>query len=137
MIVCSPGPSPSGSPQRLDRKMAVHEKQAVGIQSRQVEVGSRGLDPATIRDQESTFTGAAIYEYDRNTAPARTTVQPRNRIFFVHGRTLSAYGPSASGYQLAWSFEARGNILAAPVVRGGAVYIGDDKGNLYRLEAND
>ena len=50
---------------------------------------------------------------------------------------LGPGGPRTDGYGLAWTFEAKGRILAGPVVRGNAIYIGDDLGNLYRLEATD
>jgi hypothetical protein len=47
------------------------------------------------------------------------------------------FGPRQDGYGLAWSFEAKGRILAGPVVRGDAILIGDSEGNFYRLEASD
>ncbi|MEM8886082.1 MAG: PQQ-binding-like beta-propeller repeat protein [Planctomycetota bacterium] len=68
---------------------------------------------------------------------SRDRVQSKDRIFAVHGRVLSAFAPTRQGYGRAWHFEAEGQILAGPVMHGGAVYIGDDKGYLYRLEAND
>jgi outer membrane protein assembly factor BamB len=83
-------------------------------------------------------TGDVIYHV---TTGAAEGVASRDRIFFARGRVLAAFAPAkgSEGYALAWSFMARGRILAGPVVdRGsGAVYIGDEKGNLYRLEAND
>jgi len=84
-----------------------------------------------------TSTGDINHRYSGNNAPARTPVQAAERVFFVNGRTLSAFGNSNDGYALAWTFQARGNILAGPVVQDGAVYIGDAEGNLYRVEAND
>lgn len=84
-----------------------------------------------------TSTGDIHHRYSDSHASARTPVQAADRIFFVNGRTLSAYGNSNDGYALAWTFRARGNILAGPVIRDGAVYIGDAEGSLYRLEAND
>jgi outer membrane protein assembly factor BamB/tetratricopeptide (TPR) repeat protein len=84
-----------------------------------------------------TSTGDINYRYSDSNASARTPVQAAERIFFVNGRTLSAYGNSNDGYALAWTFQARGNILAGPVIQDGAVYIGDAEGSLYRLEADD
>jgi outer membrane protein assembly factor BamB len=84
-----------------------------------------------------TSTGGINHRYSGSNASARTPVQDAERIFFVNGRTLSAFGNSNDGYALAWTFQARGNILAGPVVRNGAVYIGDAEGSLYRVEAND
>ena len=84
-----------------------------------------------------TNTGGINHRYSGSNASARTPVQDAERIFFTNGRTLSAYGNSNDGYALAWTFRARGNILAGPVVRDGAIYIGDAEGSLYRLEAND
>jgi outer membrane protein assembly factor BamB/tetratricopeptide (TPR) repeat protein len=82
-------------------------------------------------------TGEVVYEYWQNQNAARTMVWADRRIFFVHDRVLTAFGPRQDGYGLAWSFEAKGRILAGPVVRGDAIYIGDDQGSLYRLEATD
>jgi len=83
-------------------------------------------------------TGDVIYHV---TSGAAEGVANRDRIFFARGRTLSAFAPAkgAEGYALAWSFQAKGRILAGPVLdrRSGAVYIGDEKGNVYRLEASD
>jgi outer membrane protein assembly factor BamB/tetratricopeptide (TPR) repeat protein len=84
-----------------------------------------------------TRTGDEIYRYSRTHAAARAAVMPKNRIFFADGRVLSAFAPRADGYGLAWTFEAQGRILAGPVVNGDAVFIADEKGHLYRLEAND
>jgi len=82
-------------------------------------------------------TGDEIYRYVRSSAAARVGVMPTDRIFFADGQTLSAFAPRADGYGLAWTFTAEGRILAGPVVADGAVYIADEKGNLYRLEAED
>ncbi|MHC4550190.1 MAG: outer membrane protein assembly factor BamB family protein [Planctomycetota bacterium] len=82
-------------------------------------------------------TGDIYHRYSRGTATRETGVPGSERIFFVNGRTLSAFGPSPRGYALAWTFRAEGTILAGPVVRDRAIYIGDEKGHLYRLEAND
>ena len=57
--------------------------------------------------------------------------------FAVRGTAYGRFAPRADGYGLAWEFQAEGRILAGPVVVDGAVYIGDAKGFLYRLEAND
>jgi len=82
-------------------------------------------------------TGVQIYRYRQNHSAGRRKVEPRDRVFFGHGPTLSAFAPSKEGYALAWTFKAEGRIVAGPVVAGGAVYIVDDKGYVYRLEAND
>jgi outer membrane protein assembly factor BamB len=82
-------------------------------------------------------TGDEIYRYVRSSAAARTRVMRTNRVFFADGQTLSAFAPRADGYGLAWTFQAQARILAGPVVHAGAVYIADEKGYLYRLEAND
>jgi outer membrane protein assembly factor BamB len=58
-------------------------------------------------------------------------------MFFANGPVLSAFAAREGGYGLAWSFKAKGRILAGPVVAGDAVYIGDAEGTIYRLEAND
>ena len=68
---------------------------------------------------------------------ARVEVAAKDREFAVHGRTLFAFGQTKNGYGPAWYFEARGKILTGPVIVNGGVYIGDDKGYVYRLEAND
>jgi len=84
-----------------------------------------------------TRTGDVVYRSNRTSATAQASVLSTNRIFFANGQVLSAFAPRADGYGLAWTFEARSRILAGPVVHEGAVYIGDEKGRLYRLEAND
>jgi len=87
----------------------------------------------------NTDTGDHLY-IQGNPAAQRGPVNPANRvnrIFFVHENILTAYGPGQDGYGQAWSFQARGKILGGPVVEGDAVYIGDETGNLYRLEANE
>jgi len=70
-------------------------------------------------------------------AATRSPVSGTNRMLFVSGTVLAAYAQRADGYGLAWLFEAEGRILSGPVVEGGAVYVGDDKGNLWRIEADD
>ena len=55
-------------------------------------------------------------------------VDPTDALYFA---------PRADGYGLAWTFEAKGRILAGPIVHGDGVFIADEKGHLYRLEAND
>ncbi|HEY7862415.1 MAG TPA: PQQ-binding-like beta-propeller repeat protein [Thermoanaerobaculia bacterium] len=82
-------------------------------------------------------TGATVYTYQQGQNAARTQVWDNHRICFVHGKTLTVFGPRQDGYGLAWSFEAKGRILAGPVVRGDAILIGDSEGNFYRLEASD
>jgi outer membrane protein assembly factor BamB len=85
----------------------------------------------------NTETGDKLYAYKRTSAAGRTAVEPTRRIFFASGRTLSAFAPHADGYGLAWSFEATGRITVGPLVHGDAVYIGDERGQFYRLEASD
>lgn len=82
-------------------------------------------------------TSQQLYEYVQNPNAVRSAVYANGRIFFVHDRTLTCFGPRQDGYGLAWTFQAKGRILAGPVVRKNAIYIGDDQGNLYRLEATD
>jgi len=65
------------------------------------------------------------------------SITPGRICRFLQSSTLSAFAPSQEGYALAWTFKAEGRIVAGPVVAGGAVYIVDDKGFVYRLEAND
>jgi outer membrane protein assembly factor BamB/tetratricopeptide (TPR) repeat protein len=83
--------------------------------------------------------GVRVYEYVQNPNAVRSAVYANRRICFVHDKTLTVFGPQADGYGLAWTFEAKGRILAGPIVREkeNAIYIGDDQGNLYRLEATD
>jgi len=82
-------------------------------------------------------TGVQVYEYVQNPNAVRTPVYDNRRIFFVHDNVLTVFGPRTDGYGLAWKFEAKGRILSGPVVLGNAVYIGDNQGNLYKLEATD
>ncbi|MHC4937694.1 MAG: outer membrane protein assembly factor BamB family protein [Planctomycetota bacterium] len=82
-------------------------------------------------------TGSTYFHYRHTELSARVQVAPRDREFVVHGRTLFAFGQTKAGYGPAWFFEAQGKILTGPVLADGAVYIGDDKGHVYRLEAND
>jgi outer membrane protein assembly factor BamB len=84
-----------------------------------------------------TRTGDVIYATDKGSPAPQAEILATNRIFFAHGPILSAFAPGGDGYGLAWTFQAEGRILAGPIVEGDAVYIGDEKGNLYRLEAND
>ena len=82
-------------------------------------------------------TGDTYYRYRHTPLAARVEVAGTGREFVVHGRTLFAFGPSKDGHGPAWYFEAQGKILAGPVVADGGVFIGDDMGFLYRLEASD
>ncbi|MFI5402182.1 MAG: PQQ-binding-like beta-propeller repeat protein [Planctomycetota bacterium] len=82
-------------------------------------------------------TGVQVYVLEQTPNAARSVVWANRRIFFVHDRVLTVFGPRTDGYSLAWTFQAKGRILAGPVVRGSAIYIGDDQGILYRLEATD
>jgi outer membrane protein assembly factor BamB/tetratricopeptide (TPR) repeat protein len=82
-------------------------------------------------------TGDEISRYLDSPAAARTPVAATGRMFFANGPVLSAFAAREGGYGLAWSFKAKGRILAGPVVAGDAVYIGDAEGTIYRLEAND
>jgi outer membrane protein assembly factor BamB len=81
--------------------------------------------------------GDQVYFFEQTPNAARSVVWANQRIFFVHDRILTVFGPRTDGYGLAWTFQAKGRILAGPVVRGNAIYIGDDQGTLYRLEATD
>jgi outer membrane protein assembly factor BamB/tetratricopeptide (TPR) repeat protein len=81
--------------------------------------------------------GKESYRFSNTLTLAGAAVSPNHRVFFAHDRTLSAFAPGKDGYGLAWSFEARAQILAGPVVHGEAVYVGDADGNIYRLEAVD
>ncbi|HEX5136089.1 MAG TPA: PQQ-binding-like beta-propeller repeat protein [Planctomycetota bacterium] len=82
-------------------------------------------------------TGLQLYEYVQNPNAVRSAVYANRRIFFVHDKVLTCFGPRQDGYGLAWTFQAKGRILGGPVVRDNAVYIGDEQGNLYKLEATD
>jgi outer membrane protein assembly factor BamB len=82
-------------------------------------------------------TGAQLYAYEQSPNAVRSAVYANRRIFFVHDKVLTCFGPRQDGYGLAWTFQAKGRILAGPVVRENAIYIGDDQGNLYKLEASD
>jgi outer membrane protein assembly factor BamB len=84
-----------------------------------------------------TQTGDVTNRYSDSASVARTPVADKERMFFANGKTLCAFAAREGGYGLAWSFTAQGRILAGPVLAGDAVYIGDAKGNIYRLEAND
>ena len=82
-------------------------------------------------------TGDVYFRYRATRANARAQVAPDNRVFFVHGRGLTAYARTPESYAPAWTFEADGAILAGPVESGGGVFIADEKGVVYRLDAND
>jgi outer membrane protein assembly factor BamB len=82
-------------------------------------------------------TSQQLYEYVQNPNAVRSAVYANRRIFFVHDRILTCFGPRQDGYGLAWTFQAKGRILSGPVVRENAIYIGDDQGSLYKLEATD
>jgi hypothetical protein len=82
-------------------------------------------------------TSDQAYVFEQTPNAARSPVWANQRIFFVHDKILTVFGPRTDGYGLAWSFQAKGRILAGPVVRGSSIYIGDDQGNLYKLEATD
>jgi outer membrane protein assembly factor BamB len=82
-------------------------------------------------------TSQQLYEYVQNPNAVRSAVYANRRIFFVHDRILTCFGPRQDGYGLAWTFQAKGRILSGPVVRENAIYIGDDQGNFYKLEATD
>lgn len=82
-------------------------------------------------------TGTQVYVFEQTPNAARSPVWAERRIFFVHDKVLTVFGPRPDGYGLAWTFQAKGRILAGPVVRGSAIYIGDEQGTLYRLEATD
>jgi len=84
-----------------------------------------------------TRTGDEIFRTKRDKSSRDQAVGATDRIFFVHGQVLSAFAPRSGGMGLAWTFEARSPILSGPVVAGESVYIGDEEGNVYRLEAND
>jgi len=81
--------------------------------------------------------GVRTYRWVRTAAAARVPLSNSDRIYFVHGTTLSAFGPGPEGYGLAWTFEAKGPILSGPVVHDDAIYLGDEKGNLYRLRGGE
>ena len=58
------------------------------------------------------------------------------RMYFAMGKTLVAFARRrVGGFGVVWTFEAEDRISAGPVVAKNAVYIGDEKGNLYRLDA--
>ncbi len=104
------------------------------VKGRAVFIGPRPGELVAI----DTNTGDEIYRYTKSHLSARAAVAKADRIFFVNGPSLSAFAPSsADGYGLAWTFVAKGRILSGPVLSEGAVFIGDDKGNFYRLEAED
>ena len=75
--------------------------------------------------------------YRQNRANARASVAPTDRTFFVHGRGLTAYAATSKSYAPAWTFEAEGAILSGPTEAGGGVFVADEKGVIYRLDAND
>ena len=60
-------------------------------------------------------------------------------IYFAHGRELTAYARTAAadGYGLAWTFRAEARILVGPVQTQDAVYVGDEDGNVYRIDLDD
>ena len=59
-------------------------------------------------------------------------------MYFAIGKSLVAFARrQGGGFGVAWTFEAEDRVSAGPVVAGSAVYIGDEKGNLYRLDAGD
>ena len=65
-------------------------------------------------------------------------VAASNRMFFIQGRKLVAFGRRADGtHGVAWTFLADGRISSGPVLKDASVYIGDVRGNLYRLDAGE
>ena len=68
------------------------------------------------------------------------TAQPTSGkilIYFAHGSDLTAYARTAEGYGLAWTFRAKARILVGPVQTEDAVYVGDEKGHVYRIDLAD
>lgn len=53
--------------------------------------------------------------------------------YFVVGGVLQAH--NLSDLSLAWTFAGDGNLVTAPVVANGVVYIGSSSGNLYGVDA--
>jgi len=67
----------------------------------------------------------------------RGEVAPTHRMMFAHSETLTAYAGTRDGYAPAWVFHAEGRIIVGPVLVDGGVYIADNKGFVYRLDADD
>ncbi|MGH7161988.1 MAG: PQQ-binding-like beta-propeller repeat protein, partial [Planctomycetota bacterium] len=118
---------------RWKRTLDVPVKGALTVRGRYVFVAGKAgellaVDNAT-GDVVPLDTGAG--------GASRGPVAATDRIFFATGNLLAAFAPRAEGYGLAWTFHAEGPIRAGPTVVGNAVYVGDEKGNFYRIEAND
>ncbi|MFQ5844960.1 MAG: PQQ-binding-like beta-propeller repeat protein, partial [Planctomycetota bacterium] len=80
-----------------------------------------------------TSTGDEIYRFAEG-GGAHAVVVGKVHIYFAHGRDLTAYARTADGYGLVWTFRAKARILAGPIHQGSAVFIGDEKGNVYRVD---
>ncbi len=114
-----------------DLKSAV--KRSLPVRVRAVFASPRPLELIAIDH----LTGQVTAHYRPTRANARAQVAATERMFFVHGRGLTAYAATRDSYAPAWTFEAEGVILAGPTEADGAVFIADEKGVIYRLEAND
>jgi len=82
-------------------------------------------------------TGDPSVGYRPMKSVTRVKVSPTDRIVFAHGSALTAYARGRDSYAPAWVFRANGRITFAPLIVDGAVYIGDDRGFIYRVDAND
>jgi len=108
-------------------------KRSLPVRVRAVFASPRPLELIAIDH----LTGEVTARYRPTRANARAQVAATERMFFVHGRGLTAYASTRDSYAPAWTFEAEGVILAGPTEADGAVFIVDEKGVIYRLEAND
>jgi outer membrane protein assembly factor BamB len=104
------------------------------VRGRLVFAGTRPGEMAAVNGH----TGDLVGLYGGAAADARAPVAATDRILFAAGDTLAAFAQRGDGsYGLAWTFQAEARISSGPVVAGEAVYVGDERGKLYRLETGD
>ncbi|MCZ6574171.1 MAG: PQQ-binding-like beta-propeller repeat protein [Planctomycetota bacterium] len=84
-----------------------------------------------------TSTGDEIYRFTEGGGRTAQPTAGRVLIYFAHGSDLTAYARTAEGYGLAWTFRAKARILVGPVQTEDAVYVGDEKGHVYRIDLAD
>ena len=81
--------------------------------------------------------GDTAVTYRPLSSATSSVVNAKERIVFAHSGTMTAYAKTRDSYAPAWFFNAEGRISVTPVVGNGSVYFGDDRGFVYRLDADD
>lgn len=119
---------------RWERNLKTPLRASPVVRGRLVFVGTRPGEMAAVNGQ----TGDLVGVYGGSPADARAPVAATDRILFASGDTLAAFAQRPDGsYGLAWTFRAGARISSGPVAAGEAVYVGDERGKLCRLEASD